>query len=193
MNRDLADGEFLVLLDDADLETFRLFARTRFMQKVHAEDEGNGEYSERWCTADGSETFSWIESRKCMGRFLWYRGPDPDSVLTVASHLLPSLSAAEVRRRLVATDPATLEELVWLLHVTAYVTPDEVPEVLEAFRRRFSDGRAEVRHDAVRAYGIRRWPSLLPDVERIASADPAPEVREFAGKVGRFARAEAEA
>jgi hypothetical protein len=191
MNTDGADGEYLALRDEADLPSFRALARSMLMEQGKVQDERseNGEYLEVWRTPDRKRTLSWIELPRVFGRFLWYQGEEPENALKIASDVLPSATAAEVRELLSNSNPSH-DDLVTLLHLAAYVTPLEQPDLLETFRRYLADPRRGVRLSAVRAYAIRRWPGLLDEIERVSKEDPEPDVRSFATQVVDLARAE---
>lgn len=161
------------------------------MERAEIQDDrsNNGEYLEVWRTPDRKRTLSWIESPRVFGRFLWYRGDEMESALKVAHDALPSATAAEVRALLCNSNPSH-DDLVTLLHLAAYMTPQERPDLLNTFRRYLADSRHGVRLSAVRAYAIRRWPGLLAEIERVSKEDLEPDVRAFAAQVLDLARAE---
>lgn len=191
MNIEGAEGGYLVLRNGADLDSFRIVARSMLMEQAEVQDERseNGEYLEVWRTPDRKRTLSWIESPRVFGRFVWYRGDEAENALRIAHDALPSATAAEVRD-LLSSSNLSHDDLVTLLHLAAYVTPQQRPDLLDTFRRYLADSRSGIRLSAVRAYAIRRWPGLLEDIERVSREDPEPDVRAFATQVVDLARAE---
>lgn len=191
MNTDGSSGDYLALRSEADLDSFRIVARSMLLERAEVEDERSttGEYLEVWRSPDRQRTLSWIESPRVFGRFVWYRGDDVESALKIAHDALPSATAAEVRGLLCESNPSQ-DDLVTLLHLAAYMTPHELPELLNAFRRYLADSRGGVRLSAVRACAIRRWPGVLAEVERLSKGDAEADVRGLAAQVVRLARAE---
>lgn len=182
---------YLALRNEADLDSFRILARSMLMEQSTVEDDrsSNGDYLEVWRTPDRKRRLSWIEVPRVFGRFLAFDGEDAANALTIASHALPCATSREVREMLRSPDTPH-DERVALLHVVAYVTPSERPDVLAIYRQHLADPHRGIRLAAVRGYGIRRWPGLLDDVARVSREDPEPDIRDFATKVVEHAREE---
>ncbi|NVB80948.1 MAG: hypothetical protein HOV81_21300 [Kofleriaceae bacterium] len=191
MTTDVIESDYLALRNEAELSSFRAVALSMLMEKSTVEDErsANGDYLEVWRTPDGKRRMSWIEVPRVFGRFVWYQGTDVEQSLQFAARMLPSASSSEVREMLRSPD-VPHDERVALLHIAAYVTPSERPDLLETFRRHLADSHRGIRLAAVRGYTIRRWPGLLDEIERISQEDPEDDIREFAAKTVKLVREE---
>ena len=135
-----------------------------------------------WLASDGRTRIHYIEDALISVRYVAVPGEDPGPVMDEVNSSLDTYDREELGRMFdAAEDRGHMVRAVY--HVGAAAPPEFDAELFAYFERAFGSADSEVRRAAVFATAYAPWPEFRERLQRLASDDPEPAVRDYAARM----------
>lgn len=170
----------LILKDEATLDDVRrVAAEDGWEERQTIAADERQPLQVIWLVPDRAASVHYVEDTLVGLRYLMFRGYDTDDVRLHAGARLPSYTVAESTALLRDPDPAERRHGVLVTCLSAPIAA-ETP-YLPALARAAADPEPAVRHAVILGLGFVDWPETEPILERLATDDADPSVRDAAG------------
>ncbi len=170
----------LILKDEATLDDVRrVAAEDGWEERQVIEADERQPLQVIWLVPDRAASVHYVEDTMVGLRYLMFRGYDTDDVRLHAGARIPSYTVVESIALLRDPDPATRRHGVLVTCLSAPIAA-EAP-YLPALTRAAEDPEPIVRHAVILGLMFVDWPETAAILERLATEDADPMVRDAAG------------
>lgn len=147
------------------------------LHNVWESDDSGGGYEQVWATPDHSLAVNYVESSLLNLSYITVRGEPRDSWLDKLGKRLHVFTAEEVIASAYREGATHNEQVRCLSRLAAMFTyyEERALAIFEALSTQSED--VLLQEAAINAMGYRRWPEVVPLLERIAATAPVARVR----------------